>query len=116
MQSPLGGAEVAERAERQLVCRVCGAAIARTGAACSIGGAFRHTFFNPAGIVFEIGSFVEAPGCTVSGAPTYEFTWFPGYAWRFAHCRGCGAHLGWQFAGPAGFFGLVLDRLVEGGT
>lgn len=32
------------------------------------------------------------------GDPTEEHTWFPGYAWRMAHCRACQRHLGWGFS------------------
>lgn len=34
---------------------------------------------------------------TVSGNPSSEFTFFPGYSWRAAKCEQCGAHLGWLF-------------------
>lgn len=35
------------------------------------------------------------------GAPTLEFSWFPGYTWQLALCGQCNAHLGWKFvAGP----------------
>ncbi len=77
-------------------------------------GKHRHTFFNPAGVLFEIGCFSDAAGGEVWGVPTTEFAWFPGFAWRFCNCAGCHTHVGWQFlSGEASFFGLVLNRLTE---
>ena len=73
-----------------------------------------HTFMNPHAFAYHIGCFGNAPGAAGYGAATTEFTWFPGYAWQLAHCRGCGVHLGWKFqADSHSFFGLVLDRLVR---
>lgn len=96
-----------------LVCRACDHAVTRRGAALEVAGAHEHTFANPAGIVFRIGCFAEA-ACTVVGTPTLEHTWFAGHRWAIAHCAGCGEHLGWRFASAtSGFFGLILDRLVE---
>ena len=57
---------------------------------------------------------VVAPGCRFEGEFTQEFTWFPGYAWRFAMCRQCLAHLGWEYRGAAsGFVGLIMTELRE---
>jgi hypothetical protein len=74
-----------------------------------------HTFANPHGLVFEIGCFREAAGCSLLGAPTDEFTWFHGFRWRVACCMRCLCHLGWCFTSGAGgrFFGLIVDRLEE---
>jgi hypothetical protein len=73
---------------------------------------------NPAGLLFHIGCFGEAIGCTVVGPDSLEYPWFPGFAWRFAMCAACGRHLGWQFRseGKPSFFGLILDRLVDPGV
>jgi hypothetical protein len=74
----------------------------------------RHTFFNPHGILFEIGCFSTAPGCINNGIPTTEFAWFPGFAWRFSSCARCERHLGWHFLSEDnGFWGLILNRLTE---
>jgi hypothetical protein len=67
---------------------------------------------NPGGWVYELGCFLEAPGCRSEGEPTEEHTWFAGHAWRIALCVECGTHLGWRFDGTSGaFWGLILERL-----
>jgi hypothetical protein len=76
-------------------------------------GASRHTFFNPAGIVYEIDCYAKAEGCTVRGEPSGEFSWFSGYRWQYSHCGQCMTHLGWFFtAGDHAFFGLITSRLI----
>lgn len=78
-------------------------------------GAHERSVFNPAGLVFRIGCFREAPGVAEFGPTTTEFTWFRGYAWSIGLCRSCGVHLGWRYEGslePAVFFGLVKAQLV----
>ena len=108
-------AETEHRPERAVLCRRCRGEVTSARHADAVDGAHRHTFFNPAGILFEIGCYREAPGCTVHGAPTEEFSWFRGFAWRYAVCGACHQHLGWRFESAAGtaFFGLILNRLVE---
>lgn len=69
-------------------------------------------FVNPHGHVFEVGCFATAHVRSI-GPASHFFSWFPGYAWRVALCPGCGAHLGWAYGDDAGFFGLILPRLVE---
>ena len=98
---------------RAIRCAACGKAITTSAQRIPVAGAHEHTRFNPGGFVYRFGCFQDAPGCAVAGEPTSEATWFAGYAWRYALCRGCGVHLGWRFEGPGGFFGLVLERLVE---
>lgn len=100
--------------ERRLLCRKCGHAITSRGRAIVSDGSHVHVFTNPAGLTFRIGCFSDAPGCLLAGEPTTEFTWFPGHAWSFALCAGCGAHLGWYYdSGSGGFFGLILANLAE---
>lgn len=99
---------------RKLACKLCHGVITSRGDAVDKDGKHQHTFFNPAGIVFEVGCFARAPGCAVSGQPTSEFSWFKGFLWQFSSCSACDAHLGWFFsgAGPS-FYGLIVTRLVE---
>lgn len=79
-------------------------------------GTHAHTFTNPAGIVFRIGCFADAPGAASFGGENSAFSWFPGFVWRIALCASCGEHLGWRFReerSSAHFFGLILDKVVE---
>ena len=105
---------VDEPGERFLRCRTCGLPVTRTRDRVEVHGKHAHALFNPAGILFEVGCFAAAPGCRFEGEFTPEFSWFPGYAWRYALCRRCGAHLGWEYRGAAGgFAGLILTELRE---
>jgi hypothetical protein len=71
-----------------------------------------HTFVNPSAIVFTIGCFSEARGCSQHGARETFFTWFPGHAWQIALCARCQAHVGWSFSGPSFFVALILERVA----
>ena len=107
-------AQEAEDHGRALVCVVCGHVITRQEEKITVHGKHAHVFFNPAGIVFELGCFRSAPGCASLGRPTLEFTWFDGFAWRVCICSQCGNHLGWHYQNvhdPQGFFGLILSQL-----
>ncbi len=99
--------------QKGLFCVRCAHRITSEAHRIERGGSHEHTRMNPAGVVFRFGCFSRADGCRVTGVPTTEHTWFWGFAWRFAHCARCQAHLGWQFTGEGEFFGLILDRLTE---
>ena len=107
--------EEAAEPERAVCCINCGHQITRIGEKIRVEGEFSHRFTNPHGFMFLIGCFSSAPGCGTTGLPTGEFSWFPGYDWRFAYCRSCGIHLGWEYLnkGVRSFFGLILERLSE---
>jgi len=106
--------ESKEKGNGQILCGFCLEPITAQHLRISVNGEHRHTFTNPAGIVFEIGCFSDAPGCRTMGVPTTEFTWFPGHSWNYAYCASCGTHLGWYFTSGegGGFFGLILARLT----
>lgn len=100
--------------QKALYCKACGKSITVKDQAITVNSSFRHTFFNPAGIVFELGCYRKAPGCMVAGVPSSEFSWFSGYLWRFALCSGCETHLGWCFESRTSvFWGLILNKLKE---
>lgn len=100
--------------ERAYICRFCGHTIALPADSMAIDGNIRHTFANPAGIVYEVVCFSAARGCRVVGTPTEEFTWFPGFSWRYALCAACASHMGWYYwNGSRGFFGLVASHITE---
>lgn len=100
--------------EKGIHCRICGHTITSSRQKFSRSGTHHHTFFNPAGIVYEIGCFRQAPGCLVYGPVSHEFAWFSGYGWQISYCDECAEHLGWYFTGlQDSFFGLVIARLRE---
>ena len=103
-----------EDSGRVLVCAGCLHAITTASARIEMSDSHAHTFSNPHGFVFHIACFAAAPGCEARSDSSTEYSWFPGYAWRVAVCRGCGEHLGWLFAGgDVSFHGLIVDRLAE---
>lgn len=46
-----------------------------------------------AGSLYDLLTLRVAYGVSLYGEATEEYTWFPGYAWMLAYCRGCSAHL-----------------------
>jgi hypothetical protein len=99
---------------RRLACKLCHSVITRRGDAIDKDGKHQHTFFNPSGILFDVGCFARAPGCSISGTPTSEFSWFKGFLWQYSSCSVCNAHLGWFFSGGGpSFYGLIVNRLIE---
>ena len=101
---------VSEEAIRYLV---CGASIAYPEDRIAVNGAVGHSFTNPAGFMYHIECYKSASGCSVTGEYETDFSWFPGFAWRYALCGSCNNHLGWHYVHSAGknFFGLIRDRL-----
>jgi len=105
----------AGREESAWLCALCRRKITSEDQALEVNGLHRHTFFNPAGLVFEIGCFSDAQGCRPEGPPSTHFSWFAGTCWQIALCRGCDTHLGWLFQGTEErFYGLIINRLVKG--
>jgi hypothetical protein len=108
--------DVREEEDDAIYCAACGGLVTRGRWRISMNGDHEHTVFNPAGIVFRVVCFKEAPGVGAVGEPSGEFTWFRGYDWQVALCRGCNVHIGWQYAGeqePQVFFGLIAPKLTN---
>lgn len=97
-----------------IYCRQCLELISRQDHRIEVQGAHRHTFANPHGVIFEIGCFLSAEGCLTSGPSTRDFSWFKGFSWQVAVCRGCLLQMGWLFssAGAEAFYALILNRLL----
>ncbi|TFH40159.1 MAG: hypothetical protein E4G96_08000 [Chrysiogenales bacterium] len=101
--------------EEKIRCRICGTTVTTESERMRMNGSHEHAFVNPLGLLFRIGCFSGARGCLAAGEPTGDYTWFPGYTWRFAVCSNCRVHLGWCYqSGTGAFWGLILDRLVSG--
>lgn len=98
----------------RLVCAACANDVTRASERVPFGGAIEHTFVNPGGYVYVIGTFGMA-AVREEGEPSTEWSWFPGHAWCIAGCTRCRAHLGWTFRGERVFYGLILDRLRPAG-
>ena len=104
--------EEEEQTEEGLYCKHCGLQITTLRHAIEVNGQHHHTFFNPAGIIYEIRCFRAAPGCSRYGPESSEFTWFAGFTWQITICSACEVHLGWYFSSPhADFFGLIRKNL-----
>lgn len=96
-----------------ILCRHCRQEITKVVHTTAVNGSHQHIFTNPTGITYQIACFSSADGCSVYGVPTYEFTWFAGYAWSIALCANCLLHMGWYYCSEeSGFFGLILDNLI----
>ena len=105
-----------EKKDPLIRCKSCGNTITSVDRVIVVAGQHRHTFKNPAGIVYTIGCFSSAKGCFNMGEPTAEFTWFPGYTWCYSVCSKCNTHMGWFYqSGDSTFYGLILNRLAGGG-
>lgn len=115
--APEDGSQEKDSPDRRFICVFCGETIASPRDMIEVNGAGIHDFANPDGVVFRIRCFSRAEGCFPSGVPTEAHTWFPGFSWRYAHCRGCGAQMGWRYeSSSSGFYGLILRNLAEGGA
>jgi hypothetical protein len=108
-QDPDGLAEE----NKKLLCNFCKNHITDIGEAISINGAQSHTFKNPAGFIYTVSCYRTAPGCSIQGEPTNEFSWFSGYVWQVATCRSCKEQLGWLFSNEQQFYALITDRLTQ---
>lgn len=103
--------------EPELLCSACGRGITRPRLRIRVQGAHEHTFINPEGVIYRIGTFSAAFGAAEVGPSSTYFSWFSGHAWRVLVCLGCGVHLGWSFrSSESAFVGLILDRLREVGA
>ena len=97
----------------KIFCAQCGHFITRSHWRISRNGDHQHTVFNPAGQVYQIVCYADAPGVVPDGQPSDNFTWFAGYLWQVAYCRNCNRHMGWMFTGDDTFFGLIKSHLTS---
>ena len=109
-------AEVTD-SERALRCRACGETLSSERHIFAMDSdEVRQVFVNPHGILREVLTVQDAWGLVFEAWSSTELTWFRGYAWRIAHCAGCGALIGWRFESegvrtPAAFHGLLSAEI-----
>jgi hypothetical protein len=99
--------------EGDWLCSECLNRVANERDRFSYEGKDEFAFTNPEGAGFVILTFAQTLGCRDSGVPTLAHTWFPGHAWSYCQCDRCGQHLGWYYAGPQEFAGLIKSRIVR---
>ena len=99
-----------------ILCRQCRQLITVAAERITVQGSHQHIVANPHGIVYQIGCFQNANGCSYTGPLTSEWSWFKGFDWRIAVCGICHTHLGWLFVAAENeyFNGLILNRLYFG--
>ncbi len=103
-----------DEGKKGIRCAQCSGLVTTAEYKGTVEGKHEHTFFNPAGIIFKIRCFHQAPGTYQKGEQSTEFTWFANHSWQITLCRICHIHLGWKFSGELGIFlGLIKKRLVE---
>lgn len=72
----------------------------------------QQSFVNSGGFVHDTLTVKTARGLIQEYGWSKEFSWFPGYSWRMAHCDHCNRHIGWCYkrlitdVKPKKFFGL----------
>jgi hypothetical protein len=114
---PVDVVELRAAGESWLACRSCGSFVAESRARVEMAGAHVHTFINPAGTIYRVGCFAEAPGLREIGEASAHWTWFPGFEWQVGICRTCYEHLGWSYrSSSARFVALIMDKIVERGS
>ena len=111
--------ETSLRVSPKILCAGCRQEISESSAIAPVGRhPPRRVVSNPAGVLFEIITVLDAWGVVLVGGPSSDFSWFDGTHWTVVCCAGCGLHLGWHFEsvrddGTASFFGLIAKAIVE---
>lgn len=97
-----------------ILCKQCRFHLTSSDRAMVVEGHHEHIQCNPQGYTFVFKCFSRVPGGILSGEATRNYSWFSGYSWQYAHCQGCGSHLGWYFHNhhDESFFGLIADKVA----
>lgn len=83
---------------RVLICRRCNIQLGDQAEIFSLSSEGpQGAFVNPGGHVHETLTLYRAKNLRLTGTPSTEYSWFPGYAWTIAECGRCFSHIGWKF-------------------
>jgi len=104
---------------RVLLCASCNAPLAKDADVFQVPGAEGTigAYVNPHGVIHQtltISKVLCADVVHLSGSPSAEDSWFPGYCWTIAYCAICYSHLGWRFTLDSGSGSGVDDRSSDG--
>lgn len=75
-----------------------------------------NAYINPGGYIHETITVRAANNVLLASPWSNEYSWFPGYAWRYAYCA-CNRHLGWCYQAinpkitPRLFFGFTRENI-----
>ncbi|KAF5288697.1 hypothetical protein FQR65_LT11962 [Abscondita terminalis] len=102
--------------ERLLCCALCKAEITNQKHVFAMSkDGVQSNYCNPSGHVYETVTVLKASNFNLTGSPSKEFSWFPGYWWTIMQCRLCRGHIGWKFSSnhlqPHEFYGLAKSGL-----
>ncbi|XP_032522838.2 protein cereblon-like isoform X3 [Danaus plexippus] len=99
-----------------LCCASCATVVARREDIFAMSSEGVHAnYSNPGGYMHDIVTVSRASNTAPGGAPSSEFSWFPGYSWTVALCSSCTSHVGWRFDArrrtlrPQHFYGLCRN-------
>ncbi|XP_052744823.1 protein cereblon isoform X2 [Bicyclus anynana] len=81
-----------------LCCAACEVEIARREQIFAMSTEGVHSnYINLGGFVHDVVTVSSVRNTRLSGAPSAEYSWFPGYEWTVAVCAMCHAHVGWRY-------------------
>lgn len=85
-----------------LLCESCEVPLAKESEVFQVPGADGTigAYVNPHGVVHQtltLKQMLSHHATHLTGSPSSEDSWFPGYSWTIAYCANCSAHLGWRF-------------------
>ena len=96
-----------------IYCAQCRLPLTSTAEIARIDNRHSHVVCNPAGLVFSVCCFHRVPGALAVGEKSGVFSWFAGFVWQVALCRGCRRQLGWFFSGAGTFYALITERFID---
>jgi len=103
-----------------LCCRRCGAEVAAQDDIFSMSQEGpQSAYVNPGGYVHETLTLYKTRRLYLVGETSTEYSWFPGYAWTIAQCKGCHCHMGWKFTSthkrltPKKFWGISRRNITH---